>query len=241
MLSDFTNIPENWARIREKVQVAAARAGRSLSDVTVMAVTKTVPWPQARKAWECGVRHLGESRVQEAGEKRAALEAAGCRDLTWHLVGHLQTNKAKKAVTVFDAVQSLDSLRLAEVLDREAEKQGKILPCLVEVKVSEESAKQGVLPETLDDVLKRLTGFPRLRVEGLMTLAPYFEDPEKARPYFRRARRLFEKHLKDFRGARPVLSMGMSQDFAVAVEEGATMIRIGTALFGARPKVHAQA
>lgn len=198
----------------------------------MVAVTKTVSASLVREAYECGLRHFGENRVQEAVAKEKSLD--DLRGVTWHLLGHLQTNKAKKALGLFDCVQSLDSLRLARVLNGEAERCGNRLPCLVEIKVSEEPEKQGLPPESLDEFLARADEWPFLSLEGLMIVAPYFDDPRRARPYFRRARDLFDRNRGRFRGERPLLSMGMSQDFEPAVEEGANMIRIGTALFGER-------
>jgi hypothetical protein len=221
-------ISDQWAVLQDRVSRAARRAGRSLQDITIVAVTKNVPPEKIREILRCGARHMGENRVQEAERKKPLVAGAA-----WHLIGHLQTNKARKALEIFDSVQSLDSLRLAEALQKEAERRDRTLPCLVEVKVSEEPAKHGIDPDFLEEFLDRVAALGRLRVEGLMAVAPYFEDPERTRPYFRRVRELFERNRVRFQGER--LSMGMSQDFEVAVEEGSNMIRIGTALFGARP------
>jgi pyridoxal phosphate enzyme (YggS family) len=227
-------LADRWKDLRDRVDVASSRRGRSLTDITVVAVTKTVPRPLVDEAYQCGLRYFGESRVQEASTKR--LDVEGVR---WHLIGHLQTNKIKQAVDIFDCVQTLDSFRLAQGLNQAAERRGRVLPCLVEVKVSKEPQKQGFLPDFLDDFLACAGEWPWLRLEGLMTIAPFFDDPEKTRPYFRRAKALFDKHHGSFRvdqpGAQPILSMGMSHDFEIAVEEGATMIRVGAALFGDRP------
>jgi PLP dependent protein len=195
-----------------------------------------VPAERVLEACRGGIRLVGENRVQEAESKIAALASfPEAQDLTWHLIGHLQSNKAKKAANLFNAVQSLDGAALAEKLDAEAAKLGKVLSCLAEVKVSDEPTKFGLAPEALDEFLGRAAEFRHLSIEGLMTVAPYFDDPEKARPFFRRMRELFEAHSSRFKG-RKVLSMGMSHDFEVAVEEGSTLVRIGTALFGPRPQ-----
>lgn len=233
MVADPSEIPAKLAAVQEKLRQAARRAGRSLADITLLAVTKNVPASRIQEAWRCGVRHMGENRVQEAASKRPALTT--CQDVTWHLIGHLQSNKVKKAIELFDSIQSLDSLSLAEVIDREGEKRGRDVPCLVEIKVSEEPTKFGVLPGELERFLDGLERFRRLRIEGLMTIAPYFNEPEKTRPYFQKARALFDKFKTRFKAETPTLSMGMSQDFGIAVEEGSTMVRIGTALFGPRP------
>lgn len=225
-------ISETIAAVRERLLRAARLAGRTAEEITLLAVTKNVPLPLIREALKGGIAEIGENRVQEAAEKRAAEGLPGTR---WHLIGHLQSNKAKKAVELFDMVQSLDSFPLAEILNREAEKRGKKLPCLVEIKVSEEPSKHGLAPGSLDEFLEKASVLPFLAVRGLMAVAPYFDDPAGARPYFAAARGAFEKH-RGFFGPDPVLSMGMSHDFEAAVEEGANMIRIGTAIFGERPR-----
>jgi hypothetical protein len=239
MQLDPSQIARSLATVQDRIDHAARRCGRSLADVTLLAVTKTVPPETVREARRCGVRLVGENRVQDAEEKKAVLSLDPfCGDLAWHLIGHLQTNKAKKAVALFDCVQSVDSLDLAERLDRLAAETGRTLRCLVEIKVSEEVSKFGLPPGRLDDFLDRAAEWPRLRIEGLMTIAPYFDEPERSRPYFRRVRELFEKRSGRF-GPRPVLSMGMTHDFEVAVEEGSSMVRIGTAIFGERSRAAA--
>jgi pyridoxal phosphate enzyme (YggS family) len=205
-----------------------------------MAVSKNVSGESMAEAYRHGVRLFGENRVQEAEAKRDGFRR-DCPEAAWHLIGHLQTNKARKAVELFDAVQSLDSLRLASSLDRTSAETGRSpLGCLVEVKVSDEPAKHGLPPGELERFLDDVAGLSNLRVEGLMTVAPYFDDAETARPYFRRARELFERHSGRF-GPKPVLSMGMTHDFEVAVEEGANLVRLGTAVFGDRPPAGASA
>ncbi len=232
MSFDLAALSPRLTSLLERVEKAARRSGRSLTDITFLAVVKTVVPPLIREAHRLGVRHFGENRVQEAAVKRP--ELAGLEDAVWHLIGPLQTNKARKAIDLFDVVQTVDSERLADTLDREAEKAGKSLRCLVEVKTSPEAAKHGLPPEDLERFFEGRTRWPRLRFEGLMTVAPYFEDPSGARPFFARLRELAEERRNVF-GDRPVLSMGMSHDFEAAVEEGATLIRVGNALFGDRP------
>lgn len=215
----------------ERIDRAARLSGRSLSDVTLVAVTKTVSSPLIREAHRLGLRHFGENRVQDTEAKRPELEDLA--DVHWHMIGHLQTNKVTKAVGLFDAFQSVDSVRLAETLNRAAEAAGRVLPCLVEVKTSEEPAKHGLPPEQLDEFLAQGGRWPGLKLEGLMTVAPYSDDPASARPYFARLRALADGR-RDVFGAAPRLSMGMSQDFEAAVLEGSTMVRVGTSLFGDR-------
>jgi pyridoxal phosphate enzyme (YggS family) len=229
------SLSEALADIRRRIDQAARRAGRDPADVSLMAVTKTVAAERVAEALQAGVSFIGENRVQEAAQKFAAVEAL-VPGVRWerHLIGHLQTNKARKAAGLFDAVQSVDSDRLAELLNDEARRLGRPLRVLAEVKISDEPTKHGLAPVDLAGFLDRLADKPFLRWEGLMTVAPYFDRPEKARPYFRRLHELFKQHRGHFATPRPILSMGMSQDFDVAVEEGATLVRVGTALFGGR-------
>jgi PLP dependent protein len=191
-------------------------------------VTKTVPYEGVLPYIEAGCRHLGENRVQEALGKY--FDPSGLRrsDATLHLIGPLQSNKSKKAVAGFDVVQTLDRISLAEDLQRHAAEAGKTLPCLVEVKLSDEDTKSGLAPDTLDDFLGRLRALPALKIRGLMGIPPRSALGEAARPYFAKLFRLWEKAKLE------VLSMGMSSDFEAAIAEGSTMVRIGTALFGAR-------
>ncbi|MFQ5839184.1 MAG: YggS family pyridoxal phosphate-dependent enzyme [Candidatus Methylomirabilales bacterium] len=219
-------------RVREAIAQAAERAGRRGEEVCLIAVAKTFPAEVSRQAVEAGITDLGESRVQEA---QAKIEALGSM-ARWHLVGRLQSNKAKVAVRLFDLIHSVDSLKLAQTLDRYAKAQGKVLRCLVEVNLGGEMSKGGTGPDGLAGLLEGLQGLPALRVEGLMALPPYHPDPEGSRPFFRRLRRLREDMKRRF-PELPLhhLSMGMSQDFPIAVEEGATMVRVGTAIFGSRP------
>lgn len=230
------SVAENIARIRERVARAAGRAGVSADSVTLMAVSKTVEPERIRQAYEAGLRVFGENRVQEFAEKAPAL--TGLADVHWHLIGHLQSNKAKKAVELFQSVDSVDSLRLAEKLNQAAEQMDRTLPILIEIKVGNEESKSGIPADSaeLDDLLKSITSLEHLQVRGLMTVPPFTEDPEGARPYFRRLR-----ELRDAIAARGLprigmetLSMGMSHDFEVAIEEGSTCVRVGSSIFGAR-------
>jgi PLP dependent protein len=229
-------IPDNIRRIRERIEAAAGRAGRIASDVVLMAVTKTHPPERIREAHAAGLRLLGENRVQEFAGKAAAL--ADLADVEWHMIGHLQTNKAGKATELFHAVDSVDSLKLAEKLDVAARHQNKKLPVLIEVNLGGEAAKSGVRPGSreLDELLLAAPRLEALQFRGLMTVPPYTEDPEAARPFFRRLRELSDGMAERKLPAvgLEVLSMGMSHDFEVAIEEGSTCIRVGTAIFGER-------
>lgn len=227
-------IADRVAAVRERIARAAARARRRPEEVTLVAVSKTHPAEAVREAFDAGVRHFGENKVQEAEPKVAALSALRGQGLCWHLVGHLQANKARAAVAIFDRIDSVDDARLGGRLERAAEELRKPLPVLVQVKLGDEDTKAGLDERHLFPTLEILRSSKRLRVEGLMTLPPYAEDPELLRPFFRRLRELRDKAREAglLRGAE--LSMGMSHDLEVAVEEGATMVRVGTALFGAR-------
>ncbi len=216
------SVRENYLRILERIQAAAARSGRPAEAIKLIAVTKTVPGDRIREAVEAGIRHIGENRLQEALPKREELHDL---PVTWHFIGHLQTNKAKKVVEHFDWVQCVDRPELAEKLNQAA---AKPLPVLVEVNVGGELSKSGIDPGELERFVDRFNRYERLDLRGLMTIPPFFENPEEVRPYFGKMRRLAERF-----GLRE-LSMGMSHDFEVAVEEGATMVRIGTSLFGER-------
>ena len=234
----WTSIAANVAAVRERIARAAARVRRDPDSITLMAVSKTVELSRIREAYAAGLRVFGENRVQEFTEKSAALtDLLGAE---WHLIGHLQTNKAKKATELFTAIDSVDSLRLAEKLNQAARQTGKQLPVLIEMKVGEEESKHGIPlsdPE-LEQLLRAATQLDQLEIRGLMTVPPFTEDPEGARLYFRAVR-----DLRDTIAARKfpaikmdVLSIGMSHDFEVAIEEGSTCVRVGTAIFGARPK-----
>jgi pyridoxal phosphate enzyme (YggS family) len=224
-------IAENLRSVRQRVAAACERAGRSPDEVTIVGVSKTFPPPLVVEACRAGLSDIGENRVQEAAEKIPAVEALGPRP-RWHLVGHLQTNKVKTALGLFDIIHSVDSLRLAEFISRHAGslplREAGSLPVLLEVNVTGEGSKFGLKPEETGWALERTVRLPGLAVKGLMTVAPLVEDPEEVRPVFRELRRL-----RDALGLRD-LSMGMTDDFEVAIEEGATMVRIGRAIFGSR-------
>ena len=236
-------IAHNLAAVRQRLAAAAQRAGRSSEEITLVAVTKTVPLPSILIAYELGLRDFGENRVQEAAAKIAGARPQAT-DIRWHLVGHLQTNKAKAAVELFDCIQSVDSLHLAEALDRRAQAAGRLLPVLLEVNVSGEASKSGFAAagagpaawrEALLPAVERLLALPHLDVQGLMTIAPLVSDPEQARPYFRALRQLRDELQRRFPQTNwRHLSMGMTDDFEVAIEEGATMVRLGRAIFGER-------
>ncbi len=208
---------------------AALRAGRDPASVRLVAVSKMMPVETIREALDAGVTTLGENRVQEAATKIAALGGV----TAWHLVGHLQTNKAKLAVQLFEVIHSLDSGRLARDLDRHGAQAGKVVRCLVEVNLGGEASKAGTTEEGLRPLLE-MAALPHLRIEGLMVIPPFLPDPEEVRPWFRRLRALRDT-LQGEGFPLAELSMGMTHDFEVAIEEGATLVRIGTAIFGPRP------
>jgi len=229
-------IVSNLAAIHERLARAARRVGRNPDEIKLMAVTKTFPAEQIVEAYAAGQRLFGENRVQEFAEKVGRL--AQLRDAEFHMIGHLQSNKATKAAEVFHAIDSLDSVKLAQRLNASAEKLGKKLDVLIEINAGGEAAKSGIAPESLEleAILADTPEWPSLRLRGLMTVPPFTEDPEGARPYFRQLR-----ELRDRLAARnllavslDMLSMGMSHDFEVAVEEGSTCVRLGTAIFGDR-------
>jgi hypothetical protein len=223
-------IRDRLLRVQERIRAAASRAGRDASSVSLVAVSKAMPVDVIRQAVEAGVTILGENRVQEARDKIAVLPGVS----TWHLVGHLQTNKAKLAVELFQLIHSLDSLRLARALDRQGEQAARPVRCLIEVNLGGEESKSGMTEDGVRPLLEAAADLHHLRIEGLMALPPFFPDPEQVRPYFRRLRTLRDK-LRDEGFPLADLSMGMTHDFELAIEEGATMVRIGTAIFGPRP------
>ena len=232
------SIAENLAAIHERIALAARRAGRSPEDVLLMAVTKTLPAERIIEAFDAGQRLFGENRVQEFEDKHFGLQRLSGAE--FHMIGHLQSNKAMKAVELFHAVDSLDSVKLGDRLNAAAEKLGKTLPALIEINIGGEEAKTGVAPASseLEPILGAAPGWTHLRIGGLMTVPPFTDDPEGARPYFRKLRQLrdqlAQRNLPAIR--LNVLSMGMSYDFEVAIEEGATEVRVGTAIFGERQK-----
>jgi pyridoxal phosphate enzyme (YggS family) len=225
-------IADNLASIQERISKAALRAGRDPAAIRLVAVSKTMSTESIQEAIATGVTILGENYVQEARNKIARIG----KQVTWHFIGHLQSNKAKYAVDLFSMVHSIDRLSLAEDLEKEANKQGKILPVLIQVNISGEESKSGIDPQETLQLIERIAGLQHLSVKGLMTMPPWFEDPENARPYFIALRKLREELAnKKIPGVSlQELSMGMSGDFEVAIEEGATLVRIGTAIFGPR-------
>jgi pyridoxal phosphate enzyme (YggS family) len=227
-------IRDRVASVRERIARAAARASRPAAEVTLVAVSKTVPAEAVREAVEAGVRDFGENRIQEAEAKIGATGDLVASGLRWHLVGHLQSNKARRAVGLFELIQSVDSLELARRLGRQGGERGRPVRALVQVDLAGEETKFGLSAEDLLPTLEAIRAEEGLRVEGLMVLPPLLEDPQAARPYFRRLRELRDRALQAGLLAAGELSMGMSHDFEVAVEEGATIVRVGTALFGER-------
>jgi pyridoxal phosphate enzyme (YggS family) len=232
------SISENIAVVRERVTAAARRAARAPEPITLMAVSKTHPAARIREAYEAGLRLFGENRVQEFATKMPGL--ADMPGAEWHMIGHLQTNKAAKAVELFGAVDSVDSVKLAERLDASARSLGKKISVLIEVNVGGETAKSGLAPDSkeLEQLLLAAPRLDGLEFRGLMTVPPFSNDSEDARPFFRRLRKL-----RDSIAARKLpgigmetLSMGMSHDFDVAIEEGSNCVRVGTAIFGERTK-----
>jgi pyridoxal phosphate enzyme (YggS family) len=233
----FMSVIENIAQVQQQIQAAARRVHRNPDDVTLMGVTKTVAAPHIREAYAGGLRIFGENRVQEFATKTDALK--DLPDAEWHMIGHLQTNKAAKATELFRHIDSVDSLRLAQKLNSAATDLGKKLSVLIEINIAGESAKSGLPPDSaeLGELLNAAPEFSALEIRGIMTVPPYDENPEQSRPYFRKMRTQFEQIAsRKFPGVRMrVLSMGMSHDFEIAVEEGATCVRLGTAIFGNRP------
>jgi len=223
-------LKERLENVRGKIRDAARRAGRDAADIRLIVVTKTVDADVIGALIRCGVADIGENYVQQAAAKKESLQDAA-KEVRWHMIGHLQRNKAKKAVQLFDCVHSVDSTRLAEELGKRSSAAGKILPVFVEVKTSEEATKFGISEEEAPKLVEHILGVSGLRFEGLMTMAPFFEESEKTRSYFARLRKLSERLERDF-GVVCRLSMGMTADYEVAVEEGATDVRIGTAIVG---------
>jgi pyridoxal phosphate enzyme (YggS family) len=236
------SIAENISALEEKLTRAAKRAARGPSEIALMAVTKTHPPERIREAYNAGLRLFGENRVQEFAAKASAVSDLAAAK--WHMIGHLQSNKAPKAAELFSAIDSIDSLKLAEKLNTAAQSLNKTLEVLVEVNVGGEAAKSGLALDSpeLENLLTAAPSLEALKIRGLMTVPPHTEDPEGARPYFRQLRTLRDKIAARKLPAvsMDTLSMGMSHDFEVAIEEGSTCIRIGTAIFGERPKLIAE-
>jgi PLP dependent protein len=236
-LGESKNLKARLEAINGRIAAACERAGRQVSEITLVAVSKTVPAERIREAIEAGVNTLGESRVQEAAAKISELQSLSAeRKVRWHLIGHLQSNKARRAVELFDAVHSVDDFKLAERLGRIADESGKRLPIFVEVNIGGEGSKTGVAPSAVLPLCEQISKLPGLELKGLMAVPPFSGNPEDARPFFRRLRQLRDEARRAGAGGERFndLSMGMSDDFEVAIEEGATFVRIGSALFGAR-------
>jgi len=229
----MTQISQNLEEIKGRIREAALEAGRDPAEVRLVAVTKTVALDRIQEAVTAGHTLFGENYVQEAKRKVAALRP----ELTWHFIGHLQSNKAKSAVEFFDLIHSVDRLRLAQALEQAASRRDKVQKILLQVNLAGEASKSGTAPEAAPDLLRAIRPMSHLQVVGLMTMPPWFDDPERVRPYFRALRELRDR-LRDLQvvdGDLPELSMGMTGDFEAAVAEGATLVRIGTAIFGRRP------
>lgn len=245
MSREIGRIEENLCRVRERIAAAAGRAGRDPSEITLVAVTKSQPPEVVVAGYRLGLRDFGENRVQEALEKMpqvAALLATeqattGGTALNWHMIGHLQRRKVRDVVEPFVLIHSVDSVRLAQEIHKRSQAIGRVTPILLEVNVSGEATKFGFKPEEIASAVPNLLELSHVRVLGLMTMAPIVREPEEARPYFRRLRELRDQLARRFpQVAWRHLSMGMTDDFEPAVEEGATMVRIGRAIFGERPE-----
>ncbi len=224
------NFAENLNSIQQRIAAACARAGRDVSSVTLLAVSKTHPPETIRAAVECGQLHFGENKIQEAKAKIPLCPGKA----RWQFIGHLQSNKVRDAVELFELIQGVDSLNIAKEISKRAEQAGKTMPILLEVNVAGEASKFGYPPATLLAELNELNALPRIEIHGLMAIPPYTPVPEKARPYFQKLCALKGECEQILGAPLPQLSMGMSGDFEVAIEEGASIVRIGTALFGER-------
>lgn len=225
-------LKDNFDQVNANIQAACDRAGRKREDVTLIAVSKTKPIEMLQEAYDFGVRIFGENKVQEIVDKYDALP----KDISWHMIGHLQRNKVKYIIDKVDLIHSVDSIRLAETIDKEAAKKNVIANILIEVNVAKEDTKFGLMPEEVEDFVREIAKFEHIRVKGLMTIAPFVENPEENRPIFARLRKLSVdiavKNVDNI--TMSILSMGMTNDYQIAIEEGATMVRVGTGIFGAR-------
>ena len=229
-------VRQNLEWVQERIAAAARKAGRRVDEITLIGVSKTHPAESIREAYEAGLRHFGENRVQEWEGKRAGVEDLAA---TWHLIGHLQSNKAMRAAKLFRSVDSVDDFALAQKLDRGRLDAGAAerLRVLIEVRVAEETTKSGVSSAELPELAEKLAMLPQLELAGLMCIPPFLEDAERVRPFFRELRELRDALSGRLGRKLQVLSMGMSHDFQLAIEEGATEVRVGTAIFGARPAI----
>jgi pyridoxal phosphate enzyme (YggS family) len=238
----MSTIRENLLRVTERIEKAARRVGRGPAEIKLVAVSKTVEAARVKEAIEAGVSILGENYVQEAQKKIEEIGRPACterfgkgRPVAWHFIGHLQSNKAKYAVRLFDMIHSIDSLPLAQELNRRAEQVGQVAKVMIEVNISGEATKFGTDEERVFSIVRGILNLGHLSLEGLMTMPPYFDLPEMSRPYYIQLRGLKEKMVREGILLKE-LSMGMSNDFEVAIEEGATYVRVGTAIFGERKK-----
>ena len=225
-------LKENLEQVQKNINEACERAGRNTDEVTLIAVSKTKPVEMLQEIYDCGIREFGENKVQEMCNKMETMPS----DIRWNMIGHLQTNKVKYIVGKTSLIHSVDSIRLAETIDREAEKKGIVANVLLEVNMAREETKFGLMPEEVPDFVRQIAGFQHIKVQGLMTIAPFVSDPEENRKYFANLRKLsvdIGKEKVD-NVNMSILSMGMTNDFEIAIEEGATMIRVGTAIFGER-------
>ncbi len=225
-------VSEQYLRVRDRIAAACARSGRDASDVTLVAVSKTKPAEMVKEAYDAGARDFGENKVQEILEKAPVLPP----DIRWHMIGHLQTNKVRQVVGKTCLIHSVDSVRLAREIEKESAKRDLVTPVLLEVNVAREESKFGFFTEEVDAAVTEIAAFPHVHVTGLMTIAPYVEEPEENRHIFRKLYQLFIdiKRKNVDNTTMSVLSMGMTGDFEVAVEEGATIVRVGTGIFGER-------
>jgi pyridoxal phosphate enzyme (YggS family) len=238
----MSTIKENLLRVTERIEKAARRVGRDPKEIKLVAVSKTVEAARIKEAIEAGVSILGENYVQEAQKKIEEIGRPACmerfgegRSVAWHFIGHLQSNKAKYAVRLFDMIHSIDSLTLAEELNRRAEQVGQVAKVMIEVNISGEATKFGTDEEKVFSIVKGILNLGHLSLEGLMTMPPYFDLPEMSRPYYTKLRELKGRMVREGIPLKE-LSMGMSNDFEIAIEEGATYVRVGTAIFGERKK-----
>ena len=225
-------LKDNFKEVEARIQAACERAGRKREEVTLIAVSKTKPVQMLQEAYDLGNRIFGENKVQEIVDKYDALPA----DISWHMIGHLQRNKVKYIIDKVTLIHSVDSLRLAETIEKEAAKKGVTADILIEVNVAKEDTKYGVMPEDAARLVSQISVMPHIRIKGLMAIAPFVTNPEENRIYFQRLRNLAVDigENKSDNVTMSVLSMGMTNDYEIAIEEGATMIRVGTGLFGAR-------
>jgi len=228
----MSQIEENLSRLRAKIFKACEKVKRNPQEIKIVAVTKNVAVEKINEAIACGIEIIGENKVQEALAKYEQID----KKVLWHLVGHLQTNKVKKALEIFDMIQSVDSLKLASEINKTAEEIGKIYPILLEINTSGEATKYGVKPEQTENLIREMQGLENLKIKGLMTVGPLSDDKQKVRLAFRQLKIIYEKleRVKISNLQLEYLSMGMSSDFEIAIEEGSNMLRIGTAIFGPR-------